>query len=37
MICVHCIVMSRGVVVEVEDGAEDGEGDEGEEMVGRRL
>ena len=37
MICVHCIVMSRGVVVEVEDEAEDAEEDEDEEMVGHRL
>ena len=37
MICVHYIVMSRGVVVEVEDEAGDAEGDEEEEMVGRRL
>lgn len=37
MICVHCIVMSRGVVVEVEDEAGDEEEDEDEEMVGHRL
>lgn len=37
MICVHCIVMNRGVVVEVEDEAEDAEEDEDEEMVGHRL
>lgn len=37
MICVHCIVMSRGVVVEVEDEAGDEEEDEEEEMVGHRL
>ena len=37
MICVHCIVMNRGVVVEVEDEAGDAEEDEDEEMVGRRL
>ena len=37
MICVHCIVMNRGVVVEVEDEAGDEEEDEDEEMVGHRL
>ena len=37
MICVHCIVMSRGVVVEVEVEAGDEAGDEEEEMVGHRL
>ena len=37
MICVHCIVMNRGVVVEVEDEAGDVAGDEEEEMVGHRL
>lgn len=37
MICVHYIVMNRGVVVEVEDEAEDAGEDEEEEMVGRRL
>ena len=37
MICVHCIVMNRGVVVEVEVEAGDAEEDEDEEMVGHRL
>lgn len=37
MICVHCIVMNRGIVVEVEDEEGDAEEDEDEEMVGHRL
>ena len=37
MICMHCIVMNQGVVVEVEVEAGDEAGDEEEEMVGHRL
>ena len=37
MMCVHCRVMNREVVVEVEDEAGDAEEDEEEEMVGHRL